>query len=91
MLEQAKKRTKQKGLSLQNQKDSPFCIFLLHLEAKPAFGPHQRWCEMLHKNVLSRVVHTISGVIHNSNLYKMLLCPYKLSAAFAVFLFSFVV
>gem|GEM_PF-4983868 len=27
------------------------------------FGSHQRWCEMLHKNVLSRVVHTISGVI----------------------------
>jgi len=34
-------------------------------------GPHQRWCEMLRKNVLSRVVHAISGVIHNSkyNLY----------------------
>ena|GEM_PF-3831480 len=29
------------------------------------FGPHQKWCEILRKNVLSRVVHAISGVIHN--------------------------
>jgi len=28
-----------------------------------AFGPHQKWCELLRKNVLSRVVHAISGVI----------------------------
>jgi len=30
------------------------------------FGSHQRWCEILHKNVLSCVVHTISGVIRDS-------------------------
>ena len=31
-----------------------------------ASGPHRKWCEILRKNVLSCVVHTISGVIRNS-------------------------
>jgi len=31
-----------------------------------AFGSRQKWYEILHKNVLSCVVHTISGVVHNS-------------------------
>jgi|GEM_PF-4169179 len=40
------------------RKSRPKCLF--------AFGPHQKWCEMQRKNVLSCVVHTISGVIRNS-------------------------
>gem|GEM_PF-4763805 len=28
-----------------------------------AFGSHQKWCEIPRKNVLSCIVHTISGVI----------------------------
>jgi len=45
---------------------SPDAYFLLS-KSYPVFvfGPHQRWCELLHKNVLSCVVHTISGVIHD--------------------------
>jgi len=27
------------------------------------YGSHQKWCEMSRKDILSRVVHTISGVI----------------------------
>ena len=34
-----------------------FCIL--------ASGPHQKWCELFRKNVPSRVVHAISGVVRN--------------------------
>ena len=29
------------------------------------YGSHQKWCEMLRRNVLSCVVHIISDVIRN--------------------------
>jgi len=47
----------------------------VHINQKSdfAFGPHQKWCEMLRKNVFSRVVHIISDVLHNAKSKLLLL------------------
>jgi len=56
----------------QNKEDCPYSIkrivlSIFRTDQKLNFvsGPHQKWCEMLRKNALSRVVHAISGVIQN--------------------------
>jgi len=50
-------------------KSGSYAKYSVTMDAIFTFGSHQKWCEMLHKNVLSCVVHAISDVIHKFKIH----------------------
>jgi|GEM_PF-6098920 len=50
-------------VNYNNPPTLPLCVIFREIDILLNYGSHQKWCEILRKNVLSRVVHAISDVI----------------------------